>query len=448
MISKLFFQNETETGLEKLEELPLENETIKEVSGNLHAFIEGFLGERLGMVEGSVLTVTSYLVAAVLLLVVCVVVHFMTRKVLLRFIGKMAEKTKNQWDDKIIKNKVFDRLSHIAPALVLYLFASLAFDWNDEVTSFVEKMALAYMILMVARAMDGFLSALVDIYRDYDKAKNKPIKSYVQVGKIFLYIVTGIFLVAAVLGKDPSGILVGLGGLSAVLLLVFKDSIMGLVASVQLTNNDMVRRGDWITVPSYGTDGDVIDIGLNTIKIRNFDKTISTLPTTALINGAFQNWRGMQESGGRRIKRAIHIDMNTIKFCDAQMMEDFKKFELLKDYIDDKSKEVLTKPETEATVTNGRRLTNVGTFRAYIVAYLKDHEMINKELTFLVRQLAPGELGLPIELYVFSSDKVWSNYEAIQGDIFDHLLAILPEFGLKAFQHATGNDFQKAFGDK
>jgi len=424
------------------------DEKMKEASKDVHDYLAQIL-EKVGMETGaSSTTMVSYALSALLLLLLCYVVHWITRKVFLRFVTSFAQKTKNQWDDAVIKNLVFDRLAHITPALVLYLFSSVVFQWSENINHFVERMALAYMVLMVARAVDGFLSAIVDIYRNFDKAKNRPIRSYIQVTKIFLYIIAGILLISSLLDKDPTGILFSLGGMSAILLLVFKDSIMGLVASVQLVNNDMVRRDDWITLPQYGVDGDVMDITLNTVKIKNFDNTISTVPTYALISGAFQNWRGMQESGGRRIKRAINVDMNTIHFCDSDMIERFREFDLLQDYLEEKLSELKAQNITgaeQSRVTNGRRLSNVGTFRAYIVAYLKKHPQINKELTFLVRQLAPGELGLPIELYVFCSDKVWANYEAIQGDIFDHLLAIMPEFGLKPFQHASGNDFQKAF---
>lgn len=237
-----------------------------------------------------------------------------------------------------------------------------------------------------------------------------------------------------------------LGGLTAVLLLVFKDMILGLVAGIQLSSNNMIARGDWIEMPNYGADGDVIDITLTTVMVQNWDKTITTIPTYALISDSFKNWKGMQESGGRRIKRAVNIDINSIRFVDDELLSKLRKVELLKDYLQDKLQEIDKYNQEHAVDTslliNGRKITNIGTFRAYLIAYLRRHPLINKEMTFLVRQLRPTECGLPIEVYVFSNDKVWANYEAIQADIFDHIFAVVPEFGLRVFQNPTGSDFQ------
>jgi miniconductance mechanosensitive channel len=266
-----------------------------------------------------------------------------------------------------------------------------------------------------------------------------------------LAVLTVVLIISRLLDKSPWALLSGIGALTAVIMLVFKDSILGFVASVQLTTNDMVRRGDWIEMPKYGADGDVIEVSLNTVKVQNWDKTISTIPTYQLMQDTFKNWRGMSESGGRRIKRALYIDMNSIAFCDEEMLRRFEKIELLKDYLHEKRHEVAATNEgigDPDMPTNLRRLTNVGTFRAYVVAYLRAHPKIHKDMTFLVRQLPPNDTGLPIEIYVFSNDQDWARYEAIQADLFDHFLAVLPEFGLRVFQLPSGADFAHAIENR
>jgi miniconductance mechanosensitive channel len=248
-------------------------------------------------------------------------------------------------------------------------------------------------------------------------------------------------------GKSPAMLLSGLGALSAVMMLIFRDALTGLVAGIQLSANNMLLEGDWLEMPAFGADGDVIEISLTTVKVQNWDKTISTIPTYALITNSFKNWRGMSESGGRRIKRAIHIDMTSVRFSSPEMIEKYRRMQLLRPYIEKKLQEIKAYNAEhqidESESVNGRRITNLGTFRAYLVAYLRNHPMINQEMTFLVRHLAPTDHGIPIEVYVFSSDKVWANYEAIQADIFDHILAIIPEFGLRVFQQPTGADLQQ-----
>jgi miniconductance mechanosensitive channel len=257
----------------------------------------------------------------------------------------------------------------------------------------------------------------------------------------------GIFIVSILTDQSPWGILSVLGGFTVVLMLVFKDTILGFVASIQLSGHDMVRVGDWIEMPKYGADGDVIDVTIHTVKVRNWDKTITTIPTYGLVSDAFKNWRGMSESGGRRIKRSMHIDMSSIKFCTDEMLEHFEKFELLKEYLQQKKEELSTYNKEHnvdgSQLINGRRQTNIGVFRAYIVAYLKNNPKIHQAMTFLVRHLEPTPDGLPIQIYVFSNDQAWANYEAIQADIFDHLLAAAPEFDLRVFQNPTGYDFSK-----
>ena len=302
------------------------------------------------------------------------------------------------------------------------------------------------MLFVAVLTIEAFLSSVVDIYHSYDTSRKFPVRIIVQVAKILLYAVIGIIILSTVIGKSPAFFIGGLGAMAAVLMLIFKDPILGLVAGIQLSANKMVRVGDWIEMPKYGADGDVVDISLTTVKVQNWDKTIITIPTFALVSEGVKNWRGMSESGGRRIKRSIYIDMTSVKFCNKEMTEKFSKIKYLSDYIQGKEKELSEfnsqKNIDDSVLVNGRRMTNIGTFRAYLVSYLKDHPKINKNLTFLIRQLDPGPNGLPIEIYVFSSDQVWANYEAIQADIFDHILAIIPEFELKVFQNPTGADFQ------
>jgi miniconductance mechanosensitive channel len=268
-----------------------------------------------------------------------------------------------------------------------------------------------------------------------------------QVVKIVVGIAVGIYIFSALMNRSPVVLLGGLGAMTAVLLLIFKDTILGFVASIQLTGNDMIRMGDWISMPKYGADGDVIDLTLTTVKVQNWDKTITTIPTYALVSQSFQNWRGMDESGGRRIKRALNIDMSSITFCTDEMVDRFRRFRILGNYIAEKEKEITawnnTQSVSEEELVNGRRMTNVGTFRAYVTEYLRNHPMVKQDMTCMVRQLKPGEDGLPIEIYAFSSDQRWVQYEGIQADIFDHILAVLPQFGLRIFQNPTGADFRK-----
>jgi miniconductance mechanosensitive channel len=347
-----------------------------------------------------------------------------------------------------MKRQVFVRLSHLAPAMVLYAAAPIVLVEYASAVSLMRLVSLVYMIMVGLLVVDGFLNAAVDICQGYEFAKRLPIRGFVQVIRIVLYFAVAVGVVSLIVGKNPSALLAGMGAMTAVLLLVFKDSILGFVAGIQLSANQMVHIGDWIEMPQYGADGDVIDISLTTVKVRNWDKTISTIPAYALISDSFKNWRGMSESGGRRIKRSVCIDMNTIRFCDDAMLERFKHFQYISDYIEQKKTELVAwnneKNIDASEPINGRRLTNIGTFRAYLVSYLRDHPKIHHDMTFLVRHLEPTGKGLPIQIYVFSKDQAWAGYEAIQADIFDHILAVIPQFGLAVFQEPTGNDFHQA----
>ncbi|MCH7517786.1 MAG: mechanosensitive ion channel [Candidatus Dadabacteria bacterium] len=385
------------------------------------------------------------LIILVVLLVLAFIANYLAKRFILKLVEHFASKSSTKWDDVLVKRKFFRRLSHFAPALIIYLMSSVFFE-NDTAILVTRRIAEIYMLFVAIITIDAFLSSVVDIYHSYDTSRKVPVRIIVQVAKILLYAVVGIVILSTVIGKSPAFFIGGLGAMAAVLMLIFKDSILGLTAGIQLSANKMVRVGDWIEMPKYGADGDIIDISLTTVKVQNWDKTIITIPTFALVSEGVKNWRGMSESGGRRIKRSIYIDMTSVKFCTEEMTEKFSKIKYLSDYIQNKEKELSEfnsqKNIDDSVLVNGRRMTNIGTFRAYLVSYLKDHPKINKNLTFLVRQLDPGPNGLPIEIYVFSSDQVWANYEAIQSDIFDHILAVIPEFELKVFQNPTGADFQ------
>ena len=366
-------------------------------------------------------------------------------------IRRLAARSAVTWDDALVEHNVFLRLAHLAPALLVFYGVQFVPDLHETLSVLIQRVAIATMVLVVALSAGAFLTAINAIYSRDPENRHRPIKGYLQVVKIVFYVVAALLVVSNLMDRSPWVFLSGLGAMAAVLLLIFRDTILGLVASLQLTGNDMVHVGDWIEMPQYGADGDVIDVALHTVKVQNWDKTFTVIPTHKLMETPYKNWRGMQESGGRRIKRAIHIDLNSIKFCDQEMVECFKKIDLIKDYMEAKLADI-EQWNTERSVGvenpfNGRQLTNVGTFRAYIEAYLRNHEMIHKEeMTFMVRQMAPGPTGLPLEIYVFTKTVNWIEYEDIQADIFSHLVAAVPQFDLRLFQEPAGADFRAMAG--
>lgn len=381
-------------------------------------------------------------IVILLLTVSVVVVHFISKKIILSLIAKYIKKNRFEWDNVLLERKVFHKLLRIIPVVMVYTAAPVFGDFDGV----IKKAASIIIILISIDGVNATLDAILDIYNLFPVSKVRPIKGLLQVAKIVFYIVMGILVIAIFLEKEPIILLSGIGAMTAVFSLVFKDSILGLVAGIQLSSNDMLRIGDWIQMTKFGADGNVIDISLNTVKVQNFDKTISTIPAYSLISDSFKNWRGMREAGGRRIKRAIYIDTTSIRFCTDEMIERFKKINCLKNYIMNKEKEI-DRYNKKYNVTgdmliNGRRLTNVGTYRAYIKYYLKNHPNIHQGMLQIVRQLQPGEYGLPLEIYAFTNDTDWVNYEAIQSDIFDHIIAVAPEFGLRLFQYPTGHDLK------
>ena len=377
------------------------------------------------------------------LAVISLVAFLITEKIIIRLLTKILQKTSTKLDDILVNRKIFNRLAYVVPALIFYNFAYAA----PQLTIIIQRASLCLMAIASLLVLNAFLSALGDIYEKTKFSERLNIKSYLQITKLIINILGSVVIVSILLGKNPTLLLSGLGAMTAVLMLIFKDTILSLVASLQISSNDLFKVGDWIEAPQFGADGDVMDIALHTVKIQNWDKTFSVIPTHKLIDSTFKNWRGMSESGGRRIKRSLFIDMNSISLCSPETLEKFKKFILIREYIDQKLVEIEGYNQENnidtSELINGRRLTNIGTFRAYIEAYLRNNSKIHKEMTFLIRQLDPTEKGLPIQIYVFSNDINWVRYEGIQGDIFDHLLAVIPEFGLKIFQNPTGKDFGK-----
>ena len=339
------------------------------------------------------------------------------------------------------------RLSNVIPALVITFGIRFVPDLPESVVTVVLNVANAFIVLTLAMALSGVLDMVNHVYSQRADAVNRPIKGYLQVVKIVIYAIAVLLMIATLLDRSPLILLSGLGALAAVLMLVFQDTILSLVASVQITSNDMIRVGDWIEMPQLNADGDVIDIALHTVKVQNWDKTITTIPTMRFISDSFKNWRGMQEVGGRRIKRPIFLDQNSVRFLTEEEKQRLGGIALLGDYLNNKQKEIddwnAKLADQGKEPANTRRITNLGTFRAYVVSYLRHHPRLRQDLTQIVRHLSPGPEGLPLEIYCFTNTTAWVEYEGIQSDIFDHLLSILPEFGLRIFQVPSGVDMRE-----
>lgn len=394
-------------------------------------------------ISNSLSSYLAYATAVIIIAAICFITMFLSKKLLLKLLEIYISKSKAKWDDVLLKNRVFDRLISILPAIIVHESAALF----QDVESWVKKIAFSFIVLTILRTLYKIVDSVDDIYRQHDISKVRPIKGYLQVLKIFFTIAAAIIIISALIERSPLILLSGLGAATAVLMLIFQNSILGLVASIQLAENNMIQIGDWIEMPSHGADGEVIEITLHTVKVQNWDKTIVTIPPHSLISQSFKNWKGMQDSGGRRIKRCIYIDISSIRFCDEEMLSRLRKIQYIRDYIANRTEEIERYNREMSTdpssIVNGRRMTNIGTFRVYIQRYLENHPRINHDMTLMVRQLQPGENGLPIEIYAFTNTTRWVEYEGIQSDIFDHVLAVVPEFGLKIFQSPTGSDFSR-----
>lgn len=372
--------------------------------------------------------------------------NFVAKQVILRVVTLVVKRTDFQWDDALLKAGFFSRLSHLAPAMVIDFVGPDVLGGTPEVLAGVHAAVDIYLVCIWLGVFFAILDAIHDLAQQSGRAKRVPVKGFVQAVKLLATLVGLILILATVLGKSPVYLLSGLGALTAVLLLVFRDAILGFVAGIMISVNEMVRIGDWIEMPKAGADGDVIDVSLTTVKVQNWDKTITSIPTKRFISDSFKNWRGMQESGGRRIKRSLFLDQQSVHFLDAEERKRLYRFSLLEDYLVNKRKEIdewnAKLAERGQEPVNTRRATNIGTFRAYVERYLRAHPGVHQNMTLLVRQLSPTADGLPLEIYCFTNTVVWAQYEAIQSDIFDHLLAILPEFGLRVFQHPSGSDMR------
>ncbi|HRZ43420.1 MAG TPA: mechanosensitive ion channel, partial [Bacteroidales bacterium] len=389
------------------------------------------------------------LIYLVVILLLAWLADVIGRRIIHSLIRRFSAKTATEWDDIMVRRNVFRRISNVIPALVVLLLFPRLFAAYPYWIGIVAIIANIYLVIITVLVINSVLNSINDIYQLYDVARNKPIRGYIQIFQILVYLFALVLIVAFLIGKNPLYLLTGLGAFMAILVLVFKDPIQGLVASIQLSANDMVRIGDWITIQKFGADGEVMEITLASVKIRNFDNTIVSIPTYSMITDSFQNWRGMQESDGRRFKRSIYLDMNSARFVDEELLAHLRKFRLIREYIDTKQAEINQHNLEAATGEEnpaqyyGRRQTNLGIFRAYIEAYLRSHPEINTSMTLMVRQLAPTEKGIPVEVYAFSRIKEWEYYERLQSDLFDHIISIIPEFDLRIFQEPSGRDMSE-----
>ena len=381
--------------------------------------------QQLGVAEGSLLTVQRIVVIAAILLI-AYVLDMICRKIVMPGVRKVTAKTQITWDDYLLNDDVLNNVCHLIPPVVVYALIPFAFPHEPALLEFVLKICWIYITVVGMKLVCAFLTSLYTISSEHEKLKNHSMKGFYQMIKLIVICIGSIIIISTLIDKDPIAILTGLGAGTAILMLVFQDTIKGLVAGVQLTANDMLRPGDWITMPKYGADGDVIEVTLTTVKVRNWDKTITTVPPYALVNDSFQNWRGMFDMGGRRVKRSINIDMNTVRFCTEEELTEFKK-----------------QPWMEGFEETGKEEVNLYIFRHYVMYYLKHHPKVHQELIMTVRQLQPTAQGIPIELYFFSANTAWLRYEHLQAEVFDHVLAMLHKFDLKVFQSPTGLDLQK-----
>lgn len=387
------------------------------------------------------------LLSVILLLLAAWLANWIVKRVLVRGLYSALRATPIGDDSALLDSRVIARLANIVPSVIISLGIGLISGLPEELVVVVRNVCQSVITLVIAVALSGLLTLIGTLYERRPNARIKPIKGYVQVVKIVVYLIAVILVVAALLDRSPLILLSGLGAMAAVLILIFQDTLLSLVASVQISSNDIVRVGDWVEMPQLNADGDVIDIALHTVKIQNFDKTITNIPTKRFITDSFKNWRGMRDAGGRRIKRFLLLDQDSIHFLNAEELQHVYRFSLLQDYLQGKESEISqwnsNLPERARDPVNTRRITNIGTFRAYVDCYLRNHSGVRQDLHVLVRQLDPTADGLPLEIYCFTNTTIWPAYEGIQSDIFDHLLAILPEFGLRVFQHPSGANMRE-----
>ncbi|NLY10862.1 MAG: mechanosensitive ion channel [Firmicutes bacterium] len=378
------------------------------------------------------------------LFLVSVLFYVVLRKYILQYLYRFFKRTKNKWDQMLFEQGVFDNVARFIPTIMLYRSVAILPTIGESIQKFLELALVIIIVAVFVKALDAGLY----IYNTFPISLKRPLTGVVQILKIGLYAVGGVILVSILIDQPPWFILSGLGAMTAILTIVFQSTILSFVTGIRLINNDLIRVGDWIEMPKFGADGDVIEIGLHTIRVQNWDKTITVIPTHKLMDEYFINWRGMREVGGRRVKRSILIDQTSVKFCDREMIERYKKIHLLKGYVEAKEKEIEEYNKQHnidpSSPVHGRRMTNLGTFRAYLTNYLKQHPKIRQDMLIIVRHLQPTTEGLPVEVYFFTNDTAWVNYESIQADVFDHIFAVVPEFGLRVYQKPSGYDLKEA----
>ena len=380
--------------------------------------------QQIGVAEGN-LPLLQRIILIIAIVLIAYLIHMVCRKILMPVVQKLTSKTQSTWDDYLLSETMMYKAFQLIPPIVVYALIPFAFADTPVLLNFILKICWVYITIVAMRLICAFLSTLYTISSEHEKLKNHSMKGFYQMLKLVVICVGTIIIVSTFIDKDPIAILTGLGAGTAILMLVFQDTIKGLVAGIQLTANDMVRPGDWITMPKYGADGDVMEVSLTTVKVRNWDKTITTVPPYALVNDSFQNWRGMFDIGGRRVKRSINIDMHSVRFCTKKELETFKK-----------------QPWMEGFENTGKEEVNLHIFRHYLDYYLRHHPKVNQDMIILVRQLQPTAQGMPIELYFFSANTMWVKYEALQAEVFDHVLATVHQFDLRVFQSPTGHDLQ------
>lgn len=387
------------------------------------------------------------IVIIAIILLIAFLADLICRRIIVEGIKKLTKRTRATWDDLVFNDKVLNNFCHIIPPVLIYILMPLAFPDTPGILAFLLKICMVYIIAVALKFVNVFLGVLFELTNQKKEFRDRPLKGVYQIVQVGLFFVGTILIISILINKSPIHLFAGLGASAAILMLVFKDTIMGFVSGIQLAANDMLRPGDWITMAKYGADGTVIDVSLNTVKVRNWDNTITTIPPYALVSDSFQNWRGMQESDGRRVKRSINIDMNSVRFCTSGMLEEYRTIVLLRDYIDHTEKVVqeynVEHGLNDDNLVNGRHQTNLGVFRAYLERYIESLPVVSKGLTHMVRQLQPTEKGIPLEIYFFCRDKNWIAYERVQADVFDHILAVIPVFGLQVFQEPSGKDLKE-----
>jgi miniconductance mechanosensitive channel len=398
-------------------------------------------------ISGSVAKTIADYSGFLLVIAIALVIFYIAKFIIVRWVHRLAAKSTSNWDDIFVERKVFKRLAYLIPAFIILQGSPYVIPDYPVTLSVVLILIKAYIATVSVIVLRTVLDAANDIYTSYEISKTRPIKGFIQVGKVFLYVIYVIVLITILFLRSKGfGWIAGLGAFSAVLLLVFKDPILGFAGGIQLTMNDMLRIGDWIEMPKYNADGVVLDIGITTVKVQNWDKTITTIPTYFFVSDSYKNWRGMQESGARRIRRHILIDLNSIRFCTTEMLERYARYEYVADYVTQTQEDLnvynLERRVDPGVMINGHRQTNIGVFRAYLTSYLKNNPNLHQDLSLMVRQLQPTETGLPLEVYAFSKEQEWENFESVQSDIFDHILAGISFFDLKLFQSPSGIDFQ------